>query len=856
MARFNNGNIYTNEKCIGCGKCVPVCSAFGANVSRYKSSGTRYEVGRRCIECGACVNACAHGARAYRDDADAFFKDLHAGRRISVAIDPAFYITYPDKAAKAISYLRSFSVDNIYDVALGVEISMWMHARYLRTPAKEGERRAVIANYCSAVTRYIQNLRPELLPLIIPVRPSLSALLVYIRKYLKDNTPIAYITPCIAKDGESDTDTDTEYAADYRISFEHFMDAIDDAELDGYPEGTANVPSNGMGDACVTNTGVEALLHSIVSKDLAVINYKGSSPSLIRMYRNMKEASNTELPDVAIVSLCEGGCIYGSGAGNARRDHKQSFTVYKNALKSVYSKLPGGGDADANFAYMEKLFEKLDPADFEYHYKDIYQQRFIVPDHTLDEIYNAMNKNTPQKRSVDCGACGYSTCKQLVVAVANGFASKNDCIHYLNDTLYEKSFKDGILDAYNNTGFYKALSVLLGSASDKKYMVTVANVNRLRDVNGLYGRDAGDKLLEHVVSQYKTVFDPSGIVARLQGSLFAFAGEYSAKGIEMLKKRREFSFNYKGTTHNFTMRFGTIIIDDFWKEMTPEEIVAYAYHASDLDRDRSNNTYVVFEKDMIKRIDLETRITAEMKAAKKNGEYVIYLQPQYSHSDGRLVGAEALARWIKKDGTFIMPGDFVSVFERNGYIKEFDKYIWESAFALVKKWEDEGAPLVPISVNISRYSIIDEHIADTIRELYNKYPINKQHLHFEVTESAYVEDQQVVTGRINELREQGFIIAMDDFGSGYSSLNSLKDIPIDILKLDMGFVRGDKYSERGMCIIKHMIEMAKALGLETIAEGVETKEMADAILEAGCDTIQGYLYARPMPIAEYEKLLG
>ena len=243
-----------------------------------------------------------------------------------------------------------------------------------------------------------------------------------------------------------------------------------------------------------------------------------------------------------------------------------------------------------------------------------------------------------------------------------------------------------------------------------------------------------------------------------------------------------------------------------------------------------------------------------MKSALANDEFVLYLQPQYD-STKRLIGAEALSRWIRDDGKMISPGIFIPIFEKNGFIKEMDYHVWENGFKLIRTWMDSDSLPVPISVNISRVSLADDEIINKIKSLQEKYKIDPSLMHFEITESAYMENQDELIQRVGKIREMGFLIAMDDFGSGYSSLNTLKDVPLDILKLDMGFLRGNDSAGKGHSIIEHIINMAHDLDLTTIAEGVETIEQANFLNSLGCDVIQGYLYAKPMPISNYEELL-
>ncbi len=236
-------------------------------------------------------------------------------------------------------------------------------------------------------------------------------------------------------------------------------------------------------------------------------------------------------------------------------------------------------------------------------------------------------------------------------------------------------------------------------------------------------------------------------------------------------------------------------------------------------------------------------------------EFTIYLQPQYSVSQNKIVGAEALARWIH-EGTFISPGEFIPALEQKGMVTQLDRYLWECAFSLQSKRQEEGLPIVPISINVSREDFSRINVYETMSALSRQYNISPEYIHIEITESAFVSDNDTIYNSINKLKSFGFMILIDDFGSGYSALNVLKDIDADVIKLDMKFFdMTEENKVKGRNIIDSVIQMAQLLGLGLIAEGVENAYQLDILKEANCDIIQGYFFYRPMCIADFCKLL-
>ncbi|MCR5055178.1 MAG: GGDEF domain-containing phosphodiesterase [Lachnospiraceae bacterium] len=259
-----------------------------------------------------------------------------------------------------------------------------------------------------------------------------------------------------------------------------------------------------------------------------------------------------------------------------------------------------------------------------------------------------------------------------------------------------------------------------------------------------------------------------------------------------------------------------------------------------------------FDKKLIEDRRWEDNVQEHQQAALINEEFVVYYQPKYDPRTDELRGAEALIRWQSPDFGFVPPGRMIPIFEKNGFITEIDHYMVSHVARDQKRWLDAGFKCVPVSVNISRAHFIESDLAEQIRDLVDAEGTPHELLEIELTESAFFDDKKAMINTIEKLKSYGFAVSMDDFGSGYSSLNSLKDMPLDVLKLDAEFFRGETDGNRGEIVVSEAIQLAKKLNMRTVAEGVEIRDQVDFLATQGCDMIQGYFYAKPMPGEEYE----
>ena len=258
-----------------------------------------------------------------------------------------------------------------------------------------------------------------------------------------------------------------------------------------------------------------------------------------------------------------------------------------------------------------------------------------------------------------------------------------------------------------------------------------------------------------------------------------------------------------------------------------------------------------FDVELVEEQRWKDKVQENQRQAIENEEFVVFYQPKYNPENKKLEGAEALIRWNSPNLGFLAPGRFIPIFENNGFIKEIDHYMVTHVARDQKKWKDMGLDIVPVSVNISRAHFIEDDLAEQIRDMVDAAGADRRFIEIELTESAFFDDKKALIRIINTLKSYGFMVSMDDFGAGYSSLNSLKDMPLDVLKIDADFFRGEN-KDRGDKVISETINLARKLGMKTVAEGVEKAEQVQLLKDVHCDMIQGYYYDEPMPPYKYE----
>lgn len=412
---------------------------------------------------------------------------------------------------------------------------------------------------------------------------------------------------------------------------------------------------------------------------------------------------------------------------------------------------------------------------------------------------------------------------------------------------------DELTGIYNKQAFYAKTKEMLLDNSDKNFDLLRINIERFKVLNDLFGESTGDKLLRYIGKFLKEINLPLCVSGRLYADNFVVCYEAGKGDSRRMINTLQMVADSFAINNRTILSFGLYRIDD--KTLPVSVMCDRANMALWKAKGNFKNPYCEYDEKMRQQVLKEQKIINAMERAIQNKEFTLYLQPKYDIEKGTIIGAEALVRWISLENGFISPGDFIPVFENNGFVYEVDKFIWEESCRYLRKWLDEGREVHPISVNVSRIDLYTPKLVQHLVNLREKYQLPSQYLELEITESAYTEDPEQIITITRQLREAGFEILMDDFGTGYSSLNMLKDIQIDVLKLDMGFLKSSDYSAKGGNILTAILKMAESLKMQTIAEGVETKEQVEFLKSIGCRYVQGFYYSKPLPVGEFEKLI-
>lgn len=422
--------------------------------------------------------------------------------------------------------------------------------------------------------------------------------------------------------------------------------------------------------------------------------------------------------------------------------------------------------------------------------------------------------------------------------------------------LYEYAYIDPVTKRGNVYYFRKKgqeiLDSIKTSGTSSNQYILVLDINKFKMINKAYGYKTGDTILTGIGDVLERLLGAESLICRYSNDYFAVLFEYKEDIHRILNKLIRSIENLKidDTTYNLSVNIGIYMItneDNNISEAMDKAIIAHSASKGDVF-----DKFHIYDKTMERKLEKESKIEHEMNIALDNKEFKVYYQPKIDTKTENLYGAEALVRW-EHEGRMVPPSEFIPLFEKNKFILRLDLYIFEQVCSDMKMWKEKYGKEPVVSVNVSREHFLDEHFLEKYMMIAAKYGVNTNKIDLEITESATIEEGIDIIEIMNKMKKLGFLISIDDFGTGYSSLSTLQDMPADILKIDKSFV--DRIGENEKNIIDYILTIAKELNFTTIAEGVETKEQRDYLLENGCDIIQGYYYAKPMSEAEFEEYM-
>ena len=396
----------------------------------------------------------------------------------------------------------------------------------------------------------------------------------------------------------------------------------------------------------------------------------------------------------------------------------------------------------------------------------------------------------------------------------------------------------------------KGTALLKKNRGQRNYAVIHLEMRKYRSFCTCFGVNKGQELIERFYAVLKNEIRNKEVMAHQENAEFGLLLTYTELA-ELEARLQKIQSALNTILPGMKMYFGVGVYLVLSGEYDIEQLYNNAMIACEMSGEEAENRTAYFDVEMNNQKIWERRVENDMERALVNKEFQVYLQPKINTSEEVLGGAEALVRWIHPTEGFIPPNRFIPIFEKNGFILKLDDYMLEEIAKVQAEWLAEGRKLVPISVNVSRAHFTREDLAEHICAIVDKYQVPHNVIELELTESAFFDDKNVLLNTVQKLRAAGFPVSMDDFGAGYSSLNSLKELQIDVLKIDADFFRGADVGERGLLIVSEVIDLAKKLNMKIVAEGIETREQVDFLAEQECDLIQGYFFAKPMPIHEF-----
>jgi len=412
---------------------------------------------------------------------------------------------------------------------------------------------------------------------------------------------------------------------------------------------------------------------------------------------------------------------------------------------------------------------------------------------------------------------------------------------------------DQLTGLYNHQTIMTKASKMVQENRSVRYCIVYLDISCFKVINEMFNMETGDMILKTAADYFKTVAGRRGLAARLSADQFALCVPEDTLDMELVIQGLDAVMRSLAVYRSIMFYAGVFVVDNVY--LSVNKMLDRAHMAMNTVKGNYNKRYAYYDEELRTSLMEEQMLVRDMEGAMDNNNFCIYLQPIYNIDTNKIVSAETLIRWHHPQKGLMSPSKFIHVFEKNGFVTRLDRFAWGDACRFLSRQRDNGLEVVPISVNVSRINMYDQSFVDYMQSLLAKYDLEPWMLRIEITESAYMDNPAQLVKVLKKLKNAGFTVLMDDFGSGYSSLNILKDLTVDVLKLDMKFIQNFERSSRASIIMESVVQMAHNLGIDTVVEGVETETQVEFLKEIGCNVVQGYYYAKPMSTEECLDLL-
>lgn len=857
MANIKKGiGVFATNNCINCSKCVYMCKipdCISQTDSNHKRSISIDPT--KCINCGVCLRDCSNHGLEYNDDTEKFLADLKAGEEIVIAIDPAFYFVYTDKAQAILAHLQKLGVRAFYNASYGYDLALWAYVHWIRM---RKNKPAVIAPCISAV-KYIEHYQPSMLKNLAPVKDGIFCLATYVRKYLGEKRKIAYISPCIGM-GEEIREPKNKGTIQYNVTFHHLLEQI---KNDLPQEGTftpvkLDLEDYGFGSLMPISSSIRRSLEYYLGISRPFIEVQ-DAVSLFQSLKNFKSHVQNSKSGIAIVTNCPTGCVLGTGTDTQNTYTVDIFSMYTEKRNEILKNPDFVCDIKTPEAQLEKLdrhFSGININDFLVKHEDRYKEPAVIPENVFDEIFTKMRKTTEKSRHLDCQACGYLTCRDMAAAIIKGHNQIENCIQYDREEKTRLLTTNHTTHLLNTQIFYDRIEQLIHDKKLENKSVLRFHISGILLINQLFGFDTGTITLVEFAKKAVTFLKSGEELFQDTGpSFFAIIEKehvnqfiFSINHIELptlSKIAPDFS--------NLTVKCG--IYNFTGKETKLGTIVNNVNSAYRLTKNK-NSANVIFYDDELNEKMIRSMVTAQrIPQALEKKEFSIMFQPKVSSKNHTLVGAEALIRWTH-DGDIIPPSEFIGIAESSGYIKQIDYFMLSSVCKHISTWLDIGIESVRISINFSKDHFSTPGIAERICAIVDSEKVPHHCIEIEITETSFVDEVENIKNGIIELHKNGIKTSIDDFGTGYSSISLLSVLPFDVIKFDKTIIDSVEPDSRSQIVVSNIVNMAKDLSMEVVAEGIDNQEKLKIMEDIGCDMIQGYIFDKPLSPQDFLKRLA
>lgn len=611
------------------------------------------------------------------------------------------------------------------------------------------------------------------------------------------------------------------------------VEKICDAETDGEPMLVFAVPFEV--DGKIEGAVIGKCPLDVIGADLTAYETDGAADALVF-------TANGEI----IASCGKTNCFDG------RQNLFETLFGVQNRFSDSLADVKGQGTGDGAGAVAGKLSFTYNGSERYAVYSKTgingWYHMLVVDDSVFDTALNEANRATA---ILTFAAILLTILLTVIFYVA---ARKRECeLELAQSKKFANTAIDPLTGLFTKSGFEHEVREKLALIPEDKTCVMVSfEIIAFRSFNALYGFDKGDQLLKRIGDVVRLFEKENEVSTHLFADRFAWL--MYGNSTDEIKNNMELAYlMVKETQLPFFLCSGIYIIVD--RSLSVSSMIDKATIAKSTVKGNYSLGFAIYDDTMLECQLEDAELVATMMQGMTNGEFVDFYQAKYRTDSEKIAGAEALVRWSKPNGELIAPGRFITLFEKNGFIRKLDIYMLERVCRMLRSALDAGRQVVPVSVNFSRVHLYDPKFPDIVSGILKKYDILPELIEIELTESAFLMETHALNRVVDKLHEYGFSVAIDDFGSGFSSLNMLKDVSADVLKIDMKFLEGFEHGGKVGTVVASVVRMAKWLGIPVVAEGVETKEQVDFLSTLGCDIVQGYYYAKPVSRDAFERLM-